>query len=76
MPLYHPLCLQKDGLQKLQPWIPVVEDLAPEVLILVCDRVYENGQFFCSACGLQKTLSYIQVVGDTTSNLCCRSHQT
>ncbi|XP_005730114.1 alpha- and gamma-adaptin-binding protein p34 [Pundamilia nyererei] len=33
----------KDGLQKLQPWIPVVEDLAPEVLILVCDRVYEHG---------------------------------
>uniref|UniRef100_A0A3Q4HSP1 Alpha and gamma adaptin binding protein n=1 Tax=Neolamprologus brichardi TaxID=32507 RepID=A0A3Q4HSP1_NEOBR len=33
----------KDGLQKLQPWIPVVEDLAPEVLILVCDRVCENG---------------------------------
>lgn len=46
MPLYHPLCLQKDGLQKLQPWIPVVEDLAPEVLILVCDRVCEYGQFF------------------------------
>lgn len=33
----------KDGLEKLQPWISVVEDLAPEVLILVCDRVCENG---------------------------------
>lgn len=35
--------LQKDGLEKLHPWISVVEDLAPEVLILVCDRVCENG---------------------------------
>ncbi|XP_045892625.1 alpha- and gamma-adaptin-binding protein p34 isoform X1 [Micropterus dolomieu] len=33
----------KDGLEKLHPWISVVEDLAPEVLILVCDRVSENG---------------------------------
>uniref|UniRef100_A0A8C4E1C7 Alpha and gamma adaptin binding protein n=1 Tax=Dicentrarchus labrax TaxID=13489 RepID=A0A8C4E1C7_DICLA len=33
----------KDGLEKLHPWISVVEDLAPEVLILVCDRVCENG---------------------------------
>ncbi|XP_029009790.1 alpha- and gamma-adaptin-binding protein p34 [Betta splendens] len=33
----------QDGLEKLQPWISVVEDLAPEVLILVCDRVCENG---------------------------------
>ncbi|XP_029290014.1 alpha- and gamma-adaptin-binding protein p34 isoform X2 [Cottoperca gobio] len=33
----------KDGLEKLLPWISVVEDLAPEVLILVCDRVCENG---------------------------------
>lgn len=33
----------KDGLEKLGPWISVVEDLAPEVLILVCDRVCENG---------------------------------
>lgn len=33
----------KDGLDKLKPWISVVEDLAPEVLILVCDRVCENG---------------------------------
>ncbi|XP_034032296.1 alpha- and gamma-adaptin-binding protein p34 [Thalassophryne amazonica] len=33
----------KDGLEKLNPWISVVEDIAPEVLILVCDRVCENG---------------------------------
>ncbi|XP_019934231.1 alpha- and gamma-adaptin-binding protein p34 [Paralichthys olivaceus] len=33
----------KDGLEKLHPWISVVEDLAPEVLILVCDRVCETG---------------------------------
>ncbi|XP_041794408.1 alpha- and gamma-adaptin-binding protein p34 [Chelmon rostratus] len=33
----------KDGLEQLRPWISVVEDLAPEVLILVCDRVSENG---------------------------------
>lgn len=37
------LNLQKDGLEKLNTWIPVVEDLSPEVLILVCDRVCENG---------------------------------
>lgn len=37
-------CLQKAGLEKLNPWIPVVKDLSPEVLILVCDRVCENGQ--------------------------------
>ncbi|TNN86947.1 Alpha- and gamma-adaptin-binding protein p34 [Liparis tanakae] len=33
----------KDGLEKLLPWISVVEDLSPEVLILVCARVCENG---------------------------------
>uniref|UniRef100_A0A7N8XID1 Alpha and gamma adaptin binding protein n=1 Tax=Mastacembelus armatus TaxID=205130 RepID=A0A7N8XID1_9TELE len=33
----------KDGLEKLDPWISVVEELAPEVLILVCDRICENG---------------------------------
>lgn len=33
----------RDGLEKLHPWISVVEDLAPEVLILVCDRVCETG---------------------------------
>uniref|UniRef100_A0A3Q3BA10 Alpha and gamma adaptin binding protein n=1 Tax=Kryptolebias marmoratus TaxID=37003 RepID=A0A3Q3BA10_KRYMA len=32
-----------DGLEKLKPWIPVVEDITPEVLILVCDRTDENG---------------------------------
>lgn len=36
-------CLQKEGLEKLHPWISVVEDLSPEVLILVCERVCENG---------------------------------
>lgn len=35
--------LQKDGLEKLNPWIPIVKDLSPEVLILVCERVSENG---------------------------------
>uniref|UniRef100_A0A4W5MG70 Alpha and gamma adaptin binding protein n=1 Tax=Hucho hucho TaxID=62062 RepID=A0A4W5MG70_9TELE len=34
----------KDGLERLSPWISVVEDLAPEVLILVCDRVCESGE--------------------------------
>ncbi|XP_077424402.1 alpha- and gamma-adaptin-binding protein p34 isoform X1 [Vanacampus margaritifer] len=34
---------KKDGLEKLHPWISVVEDIAPEVLILVCDRVCEDG---------------------------------
>ncbi|CAN9499358.1 unnamed protein product [Ophioblennius macclurei] len=33
----------KDGLEKLQPWMSIVEDLAPEVLILVCDRVSDKG---------------------------------
>ncbi|XP_060932455.1 alpha- and gamma-adaptin-binding protein p34 [Limanda limanda] len=33
----------KDGLEKLHPWLSVVEDLNPEVLILVCDRVCETG---------------------------------
>lgn len=33
----------KDGLEKLDPWISVVEELAPDVLILVCDKVCENG---------------------------------
>ncbi|XP_061531940.1 alpha- and gamma-adaptin-binding protein p34 [Phycodurus eques] len=34
---------KKDGLEKLHSWISVVEDIAPEVLILVCDRVCEDG---------------------------------
>lgn len=33
----------KDGLEKLQPWISIIEEAAPEVLILVCDKVCENG---------------------------------
>lgn len=33
----------KGGLDRLSPWISVVEDLAPEVLILVCERVCETG---------------------------------
>ncbi|KAJ0028926.1 hypothetical protein NQD34_003923 [Periophthalmus magnuspinnatus] len=33
----------KDGLEKLNPWISVVEEIAPEVLILVCDQVCEHG---------------------------------
>ncbi|KAM9854256.1 alpha- and gamma-adaptin-binding protein p34 isoform 2-T2 [Aulostomus maculatus] len=49
----------KDGLEKLHPWISVVEDIAPEVLILVCDRVCENGvtrheaQQWCLAHGFE-----------------------
>lgn len=49
----------KDGLDKLQPWISVVEDIDPEVLILVCDRIYENGvsrheaQQWCLAHGFE-----------------------
>lgn len=42
-------CFQKGGLEKLNPWIAVVKDLSPEVLILVCDRVCENGQLCSSA---------------------------
>ncbi|XP_072291790.1 alpha- and gamma-adaptin-binding protein p34 [Eucyclogobius newberryi] len=34
---------KKDGLDKLKPWISVVEEIAPEVLILVCDKVCESG---------------------------------
>ncbi|XP_061825475.1 alpha- and gamma-adaptin-binding protein p34 isoform X1 [Nerophis lumbriciformis] len=34
---------KKGSLEKLHPWISVVEDIAPEVLILVCDRVCEDG---------------------------------
>lgn len=33
----------KDGLEKLQPWISIIEEIAPEVLIVVCDKVCENG---------------------------------
>ncbi|XP_061678261.1 alpha- and gamma-adaptin-binding protein p34 [Syngnathoides biaculeatus] len=34
---------KKDGLENLHPWISVLEDIAPEVLILVCDKVCEDG---------------------------------
>ncbi|XP_060779868.1 alpha- and gamma-adaptin-binding protein p34 [Neoarius graeffei] len=33
----------KDGLAAVTPWVALVEELAPEVLILVCDHVCENG---------------------------------
>ncbi|KAB5574901.1 hypothetical protein PHYPO_G00214440 [Pangasianodon hypophthalmus] len=33
----------KDGLTAVTPWVALVEELAPEVLILVCDHVCENG---------------------------------
>lgn len=33
----------KEGLSCVSPWLSVVEDLAPEVLILVCDCVCETG---------------------------------
>ncbi|XP_027017129.1 alpha- and gamma-adaptin-binding protein p34 [Tachysurus fulvidraco] len=33
----------KDGLTAVTPWVALVEELAPEVLILVCDHVRENG---------------------------------
>lgn len=36
--------LQKDGLNAVTPWVALVEELAPEVLILVCDHVCENGE--------------------------------
>ncbi|KAJ8248710.1 hypothetical protein GJAV_G00226890 [Gymnothorax javanicus] len=31
------------GLDRVSSWLPIVEDLAPEVLILVCDRVCDSG---------------------------------
>ncbi|XP_062402537.1 LOW QUALITY PROTEIN: alpha- and gamma-adaptin-binding protein p34 [Sardina pilchardus] len=34
----------KDGLNSVSvPWLPIVEDLAPEVLILACDHVSDDG---------------------------------
>ncbi|XP_051726490.1 alpha- and gamma-adaptin-binding protein p34 [Ctenopharyngodon idella] len=33
----------KDGLNNVNPWLSVVEELAPEVLILVCDHVCDSG---------------------------------
>ncbi|KAA0714986.1 Alpha- and gamma-adaptin-binding protein p34 [Triplophysa tibetana] len=32
----------KDGLSNVNPWLAVVEELAPEVLILVCDHVCDH----------------------------------
>lgn len=40
-PLY---VFQKDGLNNVNPWLSVVEELAPEVLILVCDHVCDSGE--------------------------------
>lgn len=33
----------KDGLSKASPWLSIVEELSPEVLILVCDHVCDSG---------------------------------
>ncbi|XP_030621966.1 alpha- and gamma-adaptin-binding protein p34 [Chanos chanos] len=33
----------KDGLSSVSPWLSVVEELGPEVLILVCDHVCDSG---------------------------------
>ncbi|XP_051513082.1 alpha- and gamma-adaptin-binding protein p34-like [Myxocyprinus asiaticus] len=33
----------KDGLSNVNSWLSIVEELAPEVLILVCDHVYDRG---------------------------------
>lgn len=52
----HPLnlsTLQKDGLTAVTPWIALVEEMAPEVLVLVCDQVCENGE----CCHQRPTLS-------------------
>ncbi len=35
---------QKDGLNSVNSWLSVVEDLAPEVLILVCDHACDSGE--------------------------------
>ncbi|XP_067276601.1 alpha- and gamma-adaptin-binding protein p34 [Pseudorasbora parva] len=32
-----------DGLNNVNPWLSIVEELAPEVLILVCDHVCDSG---------------------------------
>nr|KAF6482812.1 alpha and gamma adaptin binding protein [Rousettus aegyptiacus] len=34
---------QKSGLDSVSAWLPLVEGWLPEVMILVCDRVSENG---------------------------------
>ncbi|NXL71058.1 AAGAB protein, partial [Leptocoma aspasia] len=33
----------KTGLEGVSEWLPLTEEWLPEVLILVCDRVSENG---------------------------------
>ncbi|XP_031420664.1 alpha- and gamma-adaptin-binding protein p34 isoform X2 [Clupea harengus] len=40
---WSPGILQKDGLSSVSSWLPIVEDLAPEVLILACDHVCDDG---------------------------------
>uniref|UniRef100_A0A803TY34 Alpha and gamma adaptin binding protein n=1 Tax=Anolis carolinensis TaxID=28377 RepID=A0A803TY34_ANOCA len=35
--------LQISGLDSISSWLPLVEEWLPEVMILVCDRVSENG---------------------------------
>lgn len=43
MPLHLSISIfQKDGLSNVNPWLAVVEELAPEVLILVCDHVCDH----------------------------------
>jgi len=36
---------QKDALNNVNSWLSVVEELAPEVLILVCDHVCDSGEY-------------------------------
>lgn len=36
--------LQKTGLEGVSEWLPLTEEWLPEVMILVCDRVSENGR--------------------------------
>ncbi|KAK6475018.1 alpha- and gamma-adaptin-binding protein p34-like isoform X1 [Huso huso] len=49
----------KSGLDSVSLWLPLAEDWSPEVLILVCDRVSENGvnrqtaQEWCIAHGFE-----------------------
>lgn len=45
---WSPGILQKDGLSSVSSWLPIVEDLAPEVLILACDHVCDDGE--CPIC--------------------------
>lgn len=36
--------LKKSGLDSVSSWLPLAEAWLPEVMILVCDRVCENGK--------------------------------